>query len=140
MKWFLLKVKYLLLRYGCCLDGVTPAQGFGRAGCPDYQRTVEQHPPPPPPPPPTPPSTGDVCSLQRDDGPCDTWMVRFYYDSGTHRYTEFWYGGCQGNANNFVSLEECQRKCDGVVRGAPRESPPTRVTPRRRPTRSSLRA
>ncbi|XP_011489898.1 papilin isoform X1 [Oryzias latipes] len=24
-------------RYGCCLDGVTLAQGFGRAGCPEYQ-------------------------------------------------------------------------------------------------------
>lgn len=32
--------KSLFLRYGCCLDGVTPAQGFGRAGCPEYQTTV----------------------------------------------------------------------------------------------------
>lgn len=35
-----LKKKSLFLRYGCCLDGVTPAQGFGRAGCPEYQTTV----------------------------------------------------------------------------------------------------
>lgn len=33
-------LKTLFLRYGCCLDGVTPAQGFGMAGCPEYQTTV----------------------------------------------------------------------------------------------------
>ncbi|KAG7239663.1 hypothetical protein INR49_028599 [Caranx melampygus] len=48
-------------------------------------------------------------------------MVRYYYDSGTGKCTEFWYGSCQGNSNNFVSLEACQRECGGVVR----ESPPS---------------
>lgn len=35
-----MKKKNLFLRYGCCLDGVTPAQGFGRAGCPEYLTAV----------------------------------------------------------------------------------------------------
>ncbi|XP_047184784.1 papilin b, proteoglycan-like sulfated glycoprotein isoform X2 [Scophthalmus maximus] len=118
-------------RYGCCLDGVTPAQGFGRAGCPEYQATVE-HPPTP-----VAPSTGNMCSLPRDDGPCDAWMVRFYYDSGSGKCTEFWYGSCQGNANNFASLEACQRECGHVVRQpAP---PPRRGTPGRRTTMGALR-
>ena len=30
----------LLLRYGCCMDGITPARGFGRAGCPEYRTSV----------------------------------------------------------------------------------------------------
>lgn len=30
----------LCFRYGCCSDGVTPAQGFGQAGCPEYQTVV----------------------------------------------------------------------------------------------------
>ncbi|CAG5927969.1 unnamed protein product [Menidia menidia] len=96
-------------RYGCCSDGVTPAQGTGRSGCPEYQ-TV-QHPSSS-----AHSSTGAVCSLPRDEGPCDTWTVRFTYDSRMGKCTEFWYGGCHGNANNFMSLEACQRECGGVRR------------------------
>ncbi|GAA6228799.1 papilin-like [Lates japonicus] len=119
-------------RYGCCLDGVTPAQEFGRVGCPEYHTPVER------PPPAVAPSTGDVCSLPRDEGPCDTWKVRFYYDSGANKCTEFWYGSCQGNANNFLSLEACQRECGGVARELP--PPHRRGTPRRGPPRGALRA
>lgn len=88
--------------------------------------------------PPAPPSTGNVCSLPRDEGPCDTWKVRFYYDSGTGKCTGFWYGSCQGNANNFVSMEACQRECGAVVREPP--PAPRRVTPRRELPRGLLRA
>ncbi|XP_034436131.1 papilin b, proteoglycan-like sulfated glycoprotein isoform X2 [Hippoglossus hippoglossus] len=120
-------------RYGCCLDGVTRAQGFGRAGCPEYQTTVDR-----PLSPPAAPSPGNVCSLPRDEGICDTWMVRFYYDSGSGKCTEFWYGSCQGNANNFMSLEACQRECGQVVREPP---PPPRVgaPPRRASLMGALR-
>ncbi|XP_072305504.1 papilin b, proteoglycan-like sulfated glycoprotein [Eucyclogobius newberryi] len=103
-------------RFGCCLDGVTPAQGFGRAGCPEYQTTA-----PPAPSPaqrPAAPST-DVCALPRDDGPCDTWKVRFYFDSAAGKCIEFWYGNCEGNGNNFLSLEACQRHCGTLRREAP---------------------
>ncbi|KAM3861069.1 enhancer of rudimentary homolog [Diretmus argenteus] len=47
-------------------------------------------------------------------GSCDTWKVRFYYHSSSGKCTEFWYGSCQGNANNFASREACQRECGGV--------------------------
>ncbi|XP_056150691.1 papilin b, proteoglycan-like sulfated glycoprotein isoform X2 [Lampris incognitus] len=110
-------------RYGCCLDGVTPAQGFGRSGCPEQQTTLYPASSAPPP-------AGDVCSLPRDAGPCDTWLVRFYYDSGSGKCTEFWYGSCQGNANNFVSMEACKTKCGGSARATTRTAP-SRVTPRR---------
>ncbi|XP_042247172.1 papilin b, proteoglycan-like sulfated glycoprotein [Thunnus maccoyii] len=119
-------------RYGCCLDGVTPAQGFGRTGCPEYQTNVQHQSSLAVQP------TGSVCSLPRDDGPCDTWKVRFYYNSSTGKCTEFWFGGCQGNTNNFVSLEACQRECGGVVMEPP--PPPRRVTPRRGSPRGVLRA
>lgn len=71
------------------------------------------------------PSTGSVCLLPRDEGPCDTWKVRYYYDSSTRKCTEFWYGSCQGNGNNFMSMDACQRECGGVARESPR-----RVSPR----------
>uniref|UniRef100_A0A672H357 Papilin b, proteoglycan-like sulfated glycoprotein n=1 Tax=Salarias fasciatus TaxID=181472 RepID=A0A672H357_SALFA len=111
-------------RYGCCLDGVTVARGFGRL--PSSTSSTSSH---------SPSFPGDVCSLSRDDGPCDTWKVRFYYDSGTRKCTQFWYGGCQGNANNFETLTACQAECGDVVRGRPAATPsrgtPRRVTPRR---------
>ncbi|XP_010771217.1 papilin b, proteoglycan-like sulfated glycoprotein [Notothenia coriiceps] len=112
-------------RFGCCLDGVTQAQGFARAGCPEY-RTAVQHTPPPT----APPASGNVCSMPRDEGSCDRWAVRFFFDSGTGKCTEFWYGSCQGNANNFMSLAACQRECGGVVRRDP-PTTPRRGTPRR---------
>lgn len=101
-------------RFGCCLDGVTPAQGFGRAGCPEYQAPVvapqQPHPAAP---------AVDVCTLPRNEGPCDTWKVRFYYDSATGKCTEFWYGNCQGNGNNFLTMDACQRQCMPMRREAP---------------------
>uniref|UniRef100_UPI0037E8B550 papilin b, proteoglycan-like sulfated glycoprotein n=1 Tax=Semicossyphus pulcher TaxID=241346 RepID=UPI0037E8B550 len=116
-------------RYGCCLDQVTPAQGFGRVGCPEYQTPVYT-------PAPVPPSTGNVCLLPRDEGPCDTWMVRYFYDSGAGKCTEFWFGSCQGNGNNFRSLDACQRECGNMVR----QAAPHRGTPRRGPPRGAQRA
>ncbi|XP_015225011.1 PREDICTED: papilin-like [Cyprinodon variegatus] len=116
-------------RYGCCLDGVTPAQGVGRAGCPAIQ-TTELHPGP------TDPPTQNVCFLPRDEGPCDTWMVRFTYDNSTGKCKEFWYGGCQGNANNFISMEACKKVCDVVVR----EPAPAREASRRGSLGSIARA
>lgn len=92
----------------------------------------QQHPSP------TPPSTGYLCSLPRDEGPCETWTVRFCYNPATAKCTEFWYGGCQGNPNNFVSLEACQRECGGVARVPVSTSP--RETTRRATLRDLLRA
>ncbi|KAL7888781.1 hypothetical protein AOLI_G00037550 [Acnodon oligacanthus] len=101
-------------RYGCCLDGVTPAQGYGRAGCPDYVHRDY-----------TSVSVPDVCSMARVVGPCYEWTSRFYFDASAQTCTQFWYGGCQGNGNNFVSADECRRTCGGSARGsapAPRRS------------------
>lgn len=103
-------------RYGCCLDNVTPANGFGRAGCPEYQTPA--HSSPPAAPRPVAPSA-DVCSLPLDQGPCDTWKIRYYYNTSTGKCTEFWYGNCQGNGNNFLSLRECQNQCVRVRRETP---------------------
>ncbi|XP_030626706.1 papilin b, proteoglycan-like sulfated glycoprotein [Chanos chanos] len=102
-------------RFGCCLDGVTAALGFGRAGCPDY--TLRDHSPPQV-------HSADVCSMARDAGSCYNWTARFYYDSSSGSCNHFWYGGCQGNGNNFASREECHRTCGGSRgAGVPRRGP-----------------
>ncbi|XP_036840630.1 papilin [Oncorhynchus mykiss] len=106
-------------RYGCCLDGVTTAQGHGRAGCADYQPRADHSAP-------AYAQSGHMCSLSRDDGSCANWTSRFYYNSVTGSCTQFWYGGCHGNANNFVSRDVCQRECGDAVVTPRQASPPAR--------------
>ncbi|XP_056610738.1 tissue factor pathway inhibitor a isoform X1 [Triplophysa dalaica] len=54
------------------------------------------------------------CALKEDEGPCKAIKDRFYFNIDKGRCEVFEYGGCQGNANNFETLEECEQMC--VVR------------------------
>ncbi|XP_061082862.1 tissue factor pathway inhibitor a isoform X2 [Conger conger] len=51
------------------------------------------------------------CALKMDEGPCKALKERFYFDTDTRRCQRFEYGGCQGNANNFETVEECEMMC-----------------------------
>ncbi len=53
----------------------------------------------------------EVCSLPSESGPCKAFFRRFFHNPTTERCEQFIYGGCQGNANNFESLKECQMAC-----------------------------
>jgi len=53
----------------------------------------------------------DICSLPPQTGPCRAAMPRWYKDSKSGSCAQFLYGGCEGNANNFVTLAECERAC-----------------------------
>ena len=57
--------------------------------------------------------TGSICSLPQDSGPCAAFFHHYYYNKETGKCEEFIYGGCHGNANNFETIEECERKCGG---------------------------
>ena len=54
---------------------------------------------------------GSICSLPPDVGPCDGVCPRFFYDVCTGQCELFNYGCCGGNANNFLTLEECAASC-----------------------------
>merc|ERR1719336_542959 len=54
----------------------------------------------------------DPCKLDIVPGPCRGAIKKFGFKDG--KCGEFIYGGCQGNANNFASLEMCQKRCGPV--------------------------
>ncbi|XP_037079600.1 LOW QUALITY PROTEIN: kielin/chordin-like protein [Pollicipes pollicipes] len=55
--------------------------------------------------------SGGACLLPTSAGSCSERLIRFSYDSTSGACTSFEYGGCGGNANNFVSLEQCKNTC-----------------------------
>ncbi len=52
-----------------------------------------------------------LCSLPFDSGPCDAAIPRYAAVDGQCVLVS--YGGCEGNENNFTSLEECLKVCEG---------------------------
>ncbi|XP_071535857.1 uncharacterized protein [Panulirus ornatus] len=55
----------------------------------------------------------EVCLLDKDSGPCLAHFDRYAYDRVSGKCDHFIYGGCQGNGNNFETLEECWEACGG---------------------------
>lgn len=53
----------------------------------------------------------DICTLAKDPGTCENSTERYYYDSESERCLDFAYSGCEGNANNFLTIEECEMRC-----------------------------
>ncbi|XP_067993988.1 tissue factor pathway inhibitor isoform X1 [Melanerpes formicivorus] len=52
-----------------------------------------------------------VCAMKADEGPCKAIHIRYYFNIQSRECEIFEYGGCHGNENNFLTLEECQKKC-----------------------------
>uniref|UniRef100_A0A914W5J1 BPTI/Kunitz inhibitor domain-containing protein n=1 Tax=Plectus sambesii TaxID=2011161 RepID=A0A914W5J1_9BILA len=52
------------------------------------------------------------CALPAKVGWCFSRHERFFFDSFSGRCTSFQYSGCGGNANNFASELECERRCE----------------------------
>nr|XP_045610870.1 papilin-like [Procambarus clarkii] len=81
--------------FGCCPDGVKPATGKFFDGCQDEAPIIP----------------GEVCGYAKERGPCKNFTANWYFDIEYGGCTRFWYGGCEGNLNNFNSQEECKSAC-----------------------------
>uniref|UniRef100_A0A914X9K8 BPTI/Kunitz inhibitor domain-containing protein n=1 Tax=Plectus sambesii TaxID=2011161 RepID=A0A914X9K8_9BILA len=55
-----------------------------------------------------------TCSQLPEMGPCQAFMPRWYYNRQTSNCQRFNYSGCEGNENNFASIEDCEQRCIGV--------------------------
>ena len=53
-----------------------------------------------------------LCNLDREIGPCRAYWPRWWYNKQTKTCEPFGFGGCKGNANNFLDQESCERECD----------------------------
>ena len=55
----------------------------------------------------------DLCTLPPETGPCEALFHRYFYNSSSGQCEDFIYGGCRGNENNFMTVDECEDKCKG---------------------------
>ncbi|XP_055379654.1 PI-actitoxin-Afv2a-like [Condylostylus longicornis] len=54
------------------------------------------------------------CKLPMRKGVCRAIMPRWSYDPIAKKCREFMFGGCGGNANNFLTESQCYQACKGV--------------------------
>ena len=53
------------------------------------------------------------CSAKPEVGMCKALIPRYFYNPETDKCETFNYGGCGGNTNNFIEIEECENACVG---------------------------
>ncbi|XP_056666676.1 papilin isoform X2 [Monodelphis domestica] len=82
-------------RYGCCYDNSASSTGPLGEGC--QGRPSSPYP--------------VRCLLPSAHGSCADWTPRWYFIPTVGKCNRFWYGGCHGNRNNFLSEEECMKSC-----------------------------
>ncbi|GFS33930.1 kappaPI-actitoxin-Avd3d [Nephila pilipes] len=52
-----------------------------------------------------------VCNEVKAVGNCNNNIERYYYNVVEDKCEKFMYSGCNGNNNNFKTLQECAEKC-----------------------------
>ncbi len=71
-----------------------------------------------------------ACDLPPEIGPCDGAFSRYYYNTNSGTCEQFIYGGCNGNANNYMSFNLCIAACGDVCQLEPEVGPCDASIPR----------
>jgi len=53
----------------------------------------------------------DICGQKMEVGPCRGYFQRWFHDPESKSCKQFTFGGCRGNSNNFLSMDDCQKIC-----------------------------
>ncbi|KAG7160084.1 Papilin-like 2, partial [Homarus americanus] len=56
-----------------------------------------------------------LCTLPKASGLCEETLPRWYYDYSETRCMPFYYTGCDGNSNRFITRGECEATCPGDI-------------------------
>ena len=52
-----------------------------------------------------------VCRQNIEPGTCHEKLARWAFEESSHQCRPFYYSGCEGNQNNFMTREECHTTC-----------------------------
>ncbi|RCN36600.1 Kunitz/Bovine pancreatic trypsin inhibitor domain protein [Ancylostoma caninum] len=61
-------------------------------------------------------SVPDACLLPSEVGPCKGKERRFYFDQKRGKCKSFFFGGCGGNGNNFMTKAKCMETCSKHIK------------------------
>jgi len=69
-----------------------------------------------------------VCEQPQKTGSCKASLTRFFFNIESQECKSFTYGGCNGNANNFLSMQDCKKTCLPNVCELPQKSGPCKAS------------
>lgn len=58
---------------------------------------------------------GNPCEMSLAQGVGNLTLTRYYFDRVTHLCQTFIYRGAKGNANNFLTVDDCESICPGNI-------------------------
>ena len=58
----------------------------------------------------------DICALPQVQGGCSDYSLWYHYNSTDDTCSMFYYGGCDGNANRYMTEELCDTACRGAAK------------------------
>lgn len=53
----------------------------------------------------------ESCALPKDNGTCEAQLARWHYSESDKKCMPFYFTGCGGNKNSFISREDCEKEC-----------------------------
>jgi hypothetical protein len=56
----------------------------------------------------------EICMVEPNSGPCEAYIIKYYFDKEEKKCKEFVYGGCEGVVP-FDTLDECKQcECNSL--------------------------